>query len=152
RGSVMQHFLIKRADGSVWIMIALDDATCEDEIAKWSPEDQAQIVSHEPIDVTAIPKDRYFRNAWTSTAKGKLAVNMAKARDIHREVLRRMRAPLLAQADIDYMMADEVGDAVAKGLVRKRKQALRDAPQDPRIDAAKTPEKLKAIIPDVLKT
>src|SRR5262245_40103463 len=148
----MQHFLITRADGMVWVLIAEDDTTCEDEIAKWSPEDQAQVVSAEPIDPATLPQDRYFRNAWARVGRSKVGVDMPKAREIHRNVLRRMREPLLAKADVDYMRADEAGDAAAKEAVRDYKQALRNAPQDPRIDAAKTPEQLRAIIPDVLKT
>ena len=38
----------------------------------------------------------------------------------------------------------------SKAEIRAYKQALRDVPQDPRIDAAQTPEELKAIVPDAL--
>ena len=139
----MQHFLLKRADGSVAIMVADDDTTCEAEIAKWSPEMQAEIIGHEPLELTAVPTDRYFRNAWThvaaSRAVGKVAVDMVKAREIHRDVLRRSRKPLLEAADVDYIKADEAADEPRKAEVRAYKQALRDVPQDPRIDAAQTP-------------
>ena len=63
-----------------------------------------------------------------------------------------MRAPLFGEADVDYLKADEAGDGAAEASVRSYKQALRDVPQDPRIDAAETPEELKAIVPDVLRT
>ena len=152
---MMQHFLLKRADGGVSIMVAEDDTTCEAEIAKWSPEMQAEIVGHEPLKLEAVPQDRYFRNAWTHVvpgrAVGQVEVDMDKARDIHRDVLRRQRAPLLAEADVGYVKADEAGDEPKKAEVRAYKQALRDVPQDPRIDAAQTPEELKAIVPDVLR-
>ena len=150
----MQHFLLKRADGGVSIMVADDDTICEAEIAKWSPEMQAEIVGHELLELEALPQDRYFRNAWThvaaSRAVGKVTVDMVKAREIRREVLRRSRKPLLEAADVDYIKADEAADEPRKAEVRAYKQALRDVPQDPRIDAAQTPEELKAIVPDAL--
>src|SRR5262245_3316550 len=150
---MMPHYLIDRTDGSVAIMIIddADDFDPADEIAKWGAEAQAAVVGYEPIELSAIPQDRYFRNAWKRAGRSKVGIDMPKAREIHRNVLRRMREPLLARADVDYMRADEDGDVGAKGAVRARKQALRNVPQDPRIDAAKTPEQLRAIIPDVLK-
>ncbi len=94
-------------------------------------------------EVTAsdIPTDRTFRNAW----KNDLTVDMVKAREIHRGKLRDDRAPLLAQLDVDYQRADEKGDTKAKQDIAKRKQDLRDATANPAIDAAATPEALKAV-------
>jgi hypothetical protein len=149
----MQHFVVNRKDGSVAIIIALDGVTAEEEIAKWPSAEQAKVASHAPIDPATIPQDRYFRDAWSHVAGkagAQIAVDMTKAREIHRNALRRARAPLFAEADVDYAKADEAGDTATKEAVRDYKQALRDAPQDPRIDAAMTPEELKAIVPDVL--
>ena len=152
-----QHFLIKRKDGSVWVMIGADDVEIDPdvEIAKWPPEQQAEIIGHESLDYASVnAMDRYFRNAWTHVvtgrAVGRVVVDMTKAREIHRDVLRRARKPLLEAADVDYIKADEAADEPKKAEIRARKQALRDVPQDPRIDAAQTPEELKAIVPDAL--
>ena len=76
----MQHFLIKRADGSVAIMVADDDTTCEAEIAKWSPEMQAEIVGHEPLELDS----RADRTA-TSATPGRMlrrAERLARSRSI----------------------------------------------------------------------
>lgn len=80
-----------------------------------------------------------------------VTVDMAKARDIQRERIREMRAPVLAELDTAYQRADERGDTEAKANIASRKQALRDATEDPAIEAAQTPEELKAVIPDALK-
>lgn len=80
-----------------------------------------------------------------------IMVNMKKARDIQRDRIRVMRAPLLAELDIAYQRADEQDDAEAKADIAARKQSLRDATKDPAIEAARTPEELKAVIPDALK-
>lgn len=98
------------------------------------------------VDEGAIPSDRTFRNAW----KADLTVDMPVAREIHRDRLRAMRAPLMASLDTEYMRADELGDTTEKQRIAARKQALRDVTADPAIEAAGTPEALKAAIPAAL--
>lgn len=102
-----------------------------------------------PNDYVDLNTDRTFRNAWKH-GPGQPDVDMPKAREIQRNRLRRMRAPLLEQLDTEYMRADEAGNQQEKLRIAQRKQALRDVTIDPRIDAAKTPEELKAVIPAVL--
>ena len=74
-----------------------------------------------------------------------IIVNMVKARDIHRDHLRDERAPLLAQLDVDYIRADEIGDDAEKARIAARKQTLRDATTNPDIDTAQTIEVLKRV-------
>ena len=69
-------------------------------------------------------------------------INMDKARDIHREKVRQARNPKLAEKDIEFQRALETG-ADTTAIVAD-KQSLRDAPADPDIDAATTPEELKS--------
>ena len=71
-------------------------------------------------------------------------VNMQKARDIHREKVRQARKPLLEARDIAFMRAVEAGDTDAQATVAAEKQALRDATSAAAIDAATTPDALKA--------
>lgn len=99
------------------------------------------------VDELAIPTDRTFRNAW----KADLTVDMLKAQDIHRNKLRELRKPKLEALDAAYIRADEIGDTVEKQRIATLKQALRDVTTDPVIEAAKTPEELKAVLPDILK-
>jgi hypothetical protein len=105
-----------------------------------------------PDDIVDDDTDQTFRNAWRDGGGNKPDVDMVKARDIHRNRLRRMRAPLLEDLDAEYMQADEAGDQQAKRAIAARKQALRDVTSDAAIDAAMTPEALKAVIPDALKS
>jgi len=69
-------------------------------------------------------------------------VNMTKARDIHREKVRQARNPKLAAKDVEFQRALETGADTA--TIVGEKQALRDAPAAAAIDAATTPEELKA--------
>jgi hypothetical protein len=77
-----------------------------------------------------------------------IKINMDKARDIHREAMRQARAPLFKDLDVAYMVAIEQGKDAA--VIVSKKQELRDVTADPAIDAAQTPEQLKAVWPSVL--
>lgn len=74
-----------------------------------------------------------------------ISIDMDKAREIHRENIRRDRAPLMAALDVAYQRADEAGDSAAKADVVARKKVLRDLPADPRIDAAQTADDLLSV-------
>lgn len=69
-------------------------------------------------------------------------VNMDKARDIHRDKVRQARKPLLEAKDIEFQRALETGADTT--TIVSEKQALRDAPLAAAIEAATTPEELKA--------
>lgn len=139
---------ISRSDGGVSIM-KLVDAKPKDiktEIEKWKNLHIGEYVSHAVIDDKSIPEDRYFRNAWSHDGKS-LNIRMDVARDIHRDKMRAARAKKWEAADAAYNIADESGDASAKKAAAARRQALRDITKHPGIDAAQTPEELRAVWP-----
>ena len=69
-------------------------------------------------------------------------INMNKAKEIHRNKIRTARAPKLAELDVEFQKALETS-ADTTSIVSK-KNALRDAPANAAIDAAKTEAELKA--------
>ena len=69
-------------------------------------------------------------------------IDMAKAKEIHKENIRAVREPLLSALDIEYQRAT-VTSADTSAIVAK-KNALRDAPADSAIDAATDESSLKA--------
>jgi hypothetical protein len=91
-----------------------------------------------------IPQDRTFRNAWNDDGSA-LSVDMIKARDIHRDHLRVVRAEKLSALDTEYLQADEKGDISTKEKIKQRKQSLRDITKHPAIDEVLTPEDLKKV-------
>ena len=100
------------------------------------------------------PADREFRNAWRGRPTAEsvahveeptIHVDMPHARQIWRDKLRRKRIAKLTALDAEYMRADEASDQQEKRRIAAKKQALRDLPADPDIEAAKTPEALKAV-------
>mgnify|MGYP000299451222 CR=1 FL=1 len=76
-----------------------------------------------------------------------IKVNMTKAVEIKKDIIRAERAPLMAELDVAFMRAVEAGDQEAQAEIAAKKQALRDATKDPALTAAKTPEELKAVVP-----
>ena len=69
-------------------------------------------------------------------------IDMAKAREIHKNNIREARTPKLAELDVEFQKALETG-ASTTDIVAK-KQALRDAPADSGIAAASDANALKA--------
>ncbi len=93
--------------------------------------------------------DRTFRDAWRLNGD-KCSVDMVRARDCHRGNLRRQRGPLLQALDVEALRGVEKMDSKVVADVAARKQKLRDAPAHPDIEAAATPDELKALTIDVL--
>jgi len=93
------------------------------------------------------PTDRTFRGAWQFNGAA-VEIDMTAARGIHKDNLRTERGPLLAALDVTYMKALEQGGDTA--AIAAEKQALRDVTADARIEAATTPDALKALTLDVL--
>jgi hypothetical protein len=94
-----------------------------------------------------LPKGREFRSAWTFNGAA-VEVDMTKAKDIQRDTLRQERKPKLEELDVEVMKALESGKSTSS--VAAEKQRLRDLTKDPRIEAAQTPEELKALTLEVL--
>ena len=69
-------------------------------------------------------------------------IDMAKAREIHKNKIREARTPKLAELDIEFQKALETS-ADTSAIVAKKK-ALRDAPADSGIAAASDADALKA--------
>ena len=100
--------------------------------------------SYNAADYT-IPAGRTFRDGWEANDNGTITVNMDAAKDIWRDKIRLAREPELAKLDTAFMKAQETGaDTTA---IVAQKQALRDAPAHADIDAATTPDELKAVQP-----
>lgn len=106
-------------------------------------------INGEVKEVQTVPKDRSFRSAWIFDGDN-VVVDMVKAADIHRDMIREERKTLFWALDIEYIKADEIEDKVAKDAIFAQKKKLRDAPADPRIANASTTDELKALTLDVL--
>ncbi len=106
-------------------------------------------IGGQTVDASTVnaPADRTYRGAWVNSG-ARIVVDMAAAREIHRDNLRRDRAPLLVSLDVQFMRALECDEQTAD--ITEQKRRLRDVTGDPRIEAADTPEELTALTLDVL--
>ena len=92
------------------------------------------------------PADRTFRDAWDVSPSDKvISINMEAAKNVWRDKIRLARADAFIALDERYIRAFETGANTASIVAQK--QALRDAPALSSIDAATTPDELKAIQP-----
>tara|TARA_B100001287_G_C22412686_1_gene403193 strand:- start:80 stop:451 length:372 start_codon:yes stop_codon:yes gene_type:complete len=94
-------------------------------------------------DASSIPADRHFRNAW-SLSGTVISEDMTEAKNLFKEKIREVRAPLLEAEDVAFMKAMEADDASAKTAAVNKKTALRDAPAASAITNASTIDELKA--------
>ena len=90
-----------------------------------------------------VPSDRHFRGAW-SLSGSVISEDMTKAKEIFKDKIREVRAPLLDAEDVVYMKALEADDADAKAASVTKKAALRDAPAASAITNAADIAALKA--------
>ena len=90
-----------------------------------------------------VPSDRHFRGAW-SLSGSVISEDLTKAKEIFKDKIREVRAPLLEAEDVVYMKALEADDASAKAASVTKKTALRDAPAASAISDATTIAELKA--------
>ena len=90
-----------------------------------------------------VPSDRHFRGAW-SLSGSVISEDMTKAKEIFKDKIREVRAPLLEAEDVVYMKALEAGDSDAQAASVTAKTALRDAPAASAITNAADIAALKA--------
>lgn len=121
---------------------ASDEAIYNFIINKDVPKD----IEYKLVEIEDLPKDRYFRNAWTMD----LEVDMDKARDMHMRSLRAIRDKKLKELDIPNMTAISRGDLKRAAAIDQVKQVLRDLPKNIDLTLFKTPDELKAYIPEEL--
>ncbi len=91
------------------------------------------------VDVSAIPFDRTFRDAW-EYGNG-ITINFLKAQEITKSRLRREREPLLQAQDIAFQRALETGADTTAIIAEKHR--LRDVTKQ--VDACQTLDELKAL-------
>ena len=90
-----------------------------------------------------VPSNRDFRGAW-SLSGSVISEDLTKAKEIFKDKIREVRAPLLEAEDVVYMKALEADDASAKTASVTKKTNLRNAPAASAITDATTIAELKA--------
>lgn len=76
-----------------------------------------------------------------------IVINLDEAKNIWRNNLRVLRIPILEKLDIEFMKAIENNNSIQQQDIANKKQILRDAPSDPRIQNAQSIQELININP-----
>lgn len=76
-----------------------------------------------------------------------IKINLDKAKEIHKEKIRRVRYEEFKQLDIEYMKATESGDIEKQTEIAQKKQVLRDLTKSEEIENASTVQELKDVWP-----
>lgn len=121
------------------------------------PEAVAAVVSRAVPDAVSwriiapedVPADRAFRESWRDDGEA-VVVDMPSAREIARDMVRAARGAKMAGLDAAFLIAMEHGDSSRQQKAAEAKQRLRDAPADPRLDAAATPADLTAAVEAII--
>lgn len=93
------------------------------------------------IDVSEVPSDRTFRNAWEKNGKA-IVHNLDKAKNIAHEKRRAKRAAEFAPLDIEATIPAKAAAAeAARQVIRDRYEVMQT-----NIDEAATIEELKTIV------
>ena len=122
------------------LVVVMPADNCGLTVEEIQAKDVPDGVTSNIVDHSSLPTDTNFQNAWVYK-DGSVQVDLAKAKEVHREYIRRERKEKLAALDIEFQRALETGDTSA---VVAKKQALRDATADSAIDAATSTDQLKA--------
>lgn len=105
-------------------------------------------------EVSEIPTDRTFRDAWQrdkTPSPDVVGIDMEKARTIHMDRIRERRNAKLQALDAPWMRAMGQGDSATASQVEGERQKLRDVPQRFDLKKARTPDELKALWPSELE-
>jgi hypothetical protein len=143
-------------DGSGKSGIWLRDPTDENifaELSKALPsvnrlgEPKPQPARYKAVTWESVPKDRTYRNALQHTDQG-FHHDLAQAKVLHLDKIRRARTAQLGELDKDWMRATGQGKKQEADAIEAQRQALRDAPQAVNLDTVTTIEELKLAWPE----
>lgn len=77
-----------------------------------------------------------------------ITINLDKAKDIQRGLIRKSREPVLQKLDVEFQRALETGQDTTS--IVEQKQVLRDLTKHPDLVSAQTPEEIRNFWPDIL--
>ena len=148
---ITQRIIYPGDDGIVSIIVPMPN--CGLTIQEIADKDVPEGKPHKIIDVSEIPTDPTFRDAWEGDGEGAdlttIAVNMDKAKGIWRDKWRKERGPLLENLDVQWMRATESRDEVKQDEIAQKKQELRDVTETD-LESVDETDQLKSIWPDCL--
>lgn len=133
-----QRIVYVTPSGSVSVIIPTGELPIEDVLTKDVPAG----IQGEIVNISAIPSDRTFRNAWVKNGKS-IGHDLDKAKGIAHEKRRAARTAEFAPLDIEATIPAKAAQAEAAREAIRQKYATMQT----QMDAATTIEQLKALLP-----
>lgn len=134
----MKVIVHKLRAGNVVITTPVE-ITAEEFISNHLPSDEPYIL----MDADKIPNGKYISSF--DIVDGKITIDMAKAKEVHKEDLRFKRIEAFKPLDVEFMRAVEQGDTAKQQEIGAKKQALRDVTSSSAFDTAETLDDLEKI-------
>lgn len=130
------------AANGAWAILPTDENIAFEvsRVAKMWEADGVSVVSWKRLTNAEHEQFNEFRQHRDALelVSGKIQHNMAKARELHRDLLRHQRAEKLLVLDAAHTGATALGDKGRADNIEAMRVELRDLTSDPRIDAATT--------------
>lgn len=105
------------------------------------------VPSNKPYSVVkSLNLDNYFYDAYEYKNK-EVVLNISKAKDIHLNNFRKVRATLLQELDLEFLRAVELENKDKQRQISVKKMALRDVTETPLSD---DPNEIKKVWPSIL--
>jgi hypothetical protein len=151
------RIIYTRPDGGMSVVTPAIQGKLEDETdADWIERVKLLVVPSDATNVIVcstadFPANRLYRGAWRQDANNLPTIDMPIAREVHRNLIRKVRVAEFAKNDVLATVGLMTGDEVKKSQAAARRTELCDATIDPAIDAAQTPEELALVAPAGLK-
>lgn len=105
------------------------------------------VPSNRPYSIVrSLNLDNYFYDAYEYKNK-EVVLNISKAKDIHLNNFRKVRAALLQELDLEFLRAVELENKEKQRQISVKKMALRDVTETPLSD---DPNEIKKVWPSIL--
>jgi len=136
-----QRIIYQTPDGGVAVVVPAPNSGLS--IQELAAKDVPAGVPADIVEVSEIPSDRTFRNAWEKSGRA-VVTNLGKAKGIAHDKRRAARAKEFAPLDVEATIPSRAQQAEAA------RQAVRDkyAVMQEQMDAAESVEQLKSLLPE----
>ena len=125
----------------IWSRRATDDLISEEVRKACVADGMGPALSWRVVKAEDVPSDRTYRAALVDNGLT-IEHSLPKAKEVHRNLLRKLRVPALKELDAQWMR--DFGQGKSFNDIEVQRQRWRDAPADPRIDMARSVDELKA--------
>jgi hypothetical protein len=133
-----QVIIYSMQDGGVGIVIPTGEIPIAKVLLKDVPKNTDAVI----VDVSRLPNDTTFRDAWEKTNQT-VSINLNKAKNIAHDRRRFAREEEFKPWDVKATIPSEAAQAEAERQKIRNKYAVMQT----KINAAKTVEELKALLP-----